>query len=244
MSFIDQVQSLIDVSDAMPEQRTDAWHAFRSSNVKVTGSEIGTILGHNPFQTRETVLLRKCGYDPDPFTGNEATRHGTYYEPIAVRYYERQYDQKITEMNIIPFKKTESEDFFKKFAYSPDGVIIMDDDIALVEIKCPLRRSIYGDIPEQYMDQMQFGMFVLQSYVPSLRRCEFIQFRPSVINFNGEDEMTVQTVEFDPKWVDTNVPLLLEFIKEVEEWRERGIETHPAVKSRVEMTHMRLADFV
>ena len=184
MSFIyltqdecDRFKYLVEMDTRMPAQKTEAWLQFRQ--FRVTGSEVGTVLGHNPYQSRDALLLRKLGHDPSPFHGNEATRHGEYWEPKAVELYEEQTGFQVVAFNIIPHRD------FSTMAYSPDGLAIRVDEytgeteLRLIEIKCPFRRDICGRVPRMYLDQVQMGLEVLRSYGLDNLSCDFIQFKPA-----------------------------------------------------------------
>lgn len=111
----------------MEQQRTEEWFTARKN--RITGSNVGAILGFSPFMKPEDVMRNMVrdyhGY-PSEFTGNTATNYGTYNEPNALADYELKFDTKVVETGF-----HEYEDWL---GASPDGLI---DNDGLIEIKCP-----------------------------------------------------------------------------------------------------------
>ena len=60
------------------------FHAERLTGLG--GSDIGAILGLNPWRTPYQVFLEKTG-QAEPFTGNLQTRFGSYAEEFVAREY-------------------------------------------------------------------------------------------------------------------------------------------------------------
>jgi putative phage-type endonuclease len=141
----------------MEQQRTEEW--FKKRSGRVTGSNVGAILGLSPFMKREDVMrnmVRQYHGYPSEFTGNVATRYGTYNEPNALADYELKFNTKVELTGFHTF-----EDWL---GASPDGLI---NDDGLIEIKCPygLRdknppefKSI--DYQSHYWMQIQIQLFV------------------------------------------------------------------------------------
>ena len=66
------------------EQRSEDWFKIRKG--RVTGSNVGAILGLSPFMKPEDVMrrmVRDWHNAPSEFTGNAATEYGTFHEKIA-----------------------------------------------------------------------------------------------------------------------------------------------------------------
>ena len=51
-----------------PEQRTPEWYEFRGNNL--TASDLGSVMGYNPYENYLNTVLKKCGIEV-PFTTNE-----------------------------------------------------------------------------------------------------------------------------------------------------------------------------
>lgn len=166
----EQFRILCHINETLPEQRTPEWYKFREN--LLTASSWGNILGY--IGSRKEVLLQKCGYEPSQFKGNEFTRWGTKYEPIATRIYERRTGKTITDFGCM--RHPAPENFF--LGASPDGI---SDDGVMLEIKCPPKRVICGTPTDYYWAQMQG-----QLEVCDLERCDFLECK--LAEFNSSDE--------------------------------------------------------
>jgi len=129
-------------------QKSQEWLDLRMG--MLTASDAASAIGVNKYETPHQLLLRKCGKGP-VFTGNEATRHGEKYEDEARILYEERHNEVVHELGLCPHPK------YSFLGGSPDGV---SESGKLVEIKCPMMRDIDGSVPEHYMPQLQFYMFI------------------------------------------------------------------------------------
>lgn len=144
----------------LPEQGTDAW--LQSRRTKIGGSEIASVLGKCPYKSYSKYIEDKKA---NAFKNNAACTFGHLLEPVAKHIMEEEQGIKIHEMGAIP-----ATNF--PICYSPDGVIVRDDKLILLEIKCPFRRYKLSVIPPHYLNQVKTGMCVLPCH-----ECEFHQFR-------------------------------------------------------------------
>ena len=200
------------------EQRSDMW--FKQRENKLTSSDAGTVLDLNPYQKPYEVLFKKCGYDPKPFAGNIATRHGQKYEDEAIDKYCELTGQVNYNFGLIAHEDVYHNKDYYWMAGSPDGIAISKTndkaDPVLLEVKCPYRRKIkFGKIPEYYLPQVQLNLFICD-----LRVADFIEYLPP-------DTMNIVRVYRDQKWLDKNIPVLQEFWQEVEHYRNNDIKLHP-----------------
>ena len=175
----EQFRALCQINETLPEQRSPEWYKFREN--LLTASGWGNILGY--IGSRKEVLLQKCGYEPAQFKGNEFTRWGTKYEPIATRIYERRTGKTITDFGCM--RHPAPENFF--LGASPDGI---SDDGVMLEIKCPPRRVICGTPTDYYWAQMQG-----QLEVCDLERCDFLECKLSEFSSCDEYMEHIQMVE-------------------------------------------------
>ena len=73
---------------------------------------------------------------------------------------------------------------------SPDGIIhTASGEVGLLEIKCPFRKLLYGDIPHYYYDQIQGTMGIL-----GLPWCDFVVYTPT--------KTSVQRFDFDAAYFE------------------------------------------
>lgn len=188
------------------EQRTEEW--FKICKGRVTGSNVGAILGLSPFMKPEDVMrrmVRDWHNAPSEFTGNAATEYGTFHEKIAKMDY---------EMKHVFYKEAQEVGFYTFqdwLGASPDGLI---GDDGLIEIKCPYGQRdktppVFKNIKQQmhYYAQIQVQLFVTQRTI-----CAFYQWSP-----HGSNK---ELVAINPVWLKENLPLLKIFYDAYLEERE------------------------
>ena len=200
------------------EQRSDMW--FKQREGKLTSSDAGTVLNLNPYSKPNDVLFKKCGFDPKPFVGNIATRHGQKYEDEAIDKYCEITGQVNYNFGLISHEDVHNSKDYYWLAGSPDGISIDTKDPKakpiLLEVKCPYRRKIVmGKIPDYYLPQVQLNMFICD-----LDKADFIEYQPPNV-------MNIVRVYKDETWLQNNLKILETFWKEVEYYRENDIKTHP-----------------
>jgi putative phage-type endonuclease len=206
------------------EQRSPEWFALRYT--KLTSSDAATVLGINPYSKPHELLFKKCGYDPKPFISNVATLHGQKYEDTAIELYCRITGKVNFNFGCICYSDVNKEfnhynsnnDFL---AGSPDGIVEslhnIDEEPILIEVKCPYRRPIKdGYIPAYYYPQVQLNL-----YICDLNIADFIEFCPKT------NKLNVVRIVKDMKWINENLPTLIEFWENVKYYREIGIENQP-----------------
>ena len=66
----------------------------------IGGSEISTILGINPFESRYELLLDKSGIEPNDFEGNDYTKYGEVMEGVIRNYINKEYGLNFVEYTI------------------------------------------------------------------------------------------------------------------------------------------------
>jgi putative phage-type endonuclease len=194
-----------------PIQRTPEWFAARYQ--RLTASDIATSLGDNPYERPDMLILKKTGHG-EKFEGNEATRHGQFWEEhVQNLFCERlgwnHYDSGLLLHPTIDF-----------LGGSPDGLLSRPDgsDCALLEIKCPLRRQIkHGEIPPYYIGQVQLCM-----EIANVDKIFFVQFQPETLI--SDEIFSVLEIARDRDWFAEKLPILQAFWLEVLHCREFGVE--------------------
>lgn len=140
------------------EQRSSGWHNARKKTIG--GSEIASLIGENRFKSPEQLFIQKiaCTLDPEEaalhvFKGNFATYWGTVFEEIISEHFiaEHKIDQIYGE-NIFIY----DED--NPVSFSPDGLAIIDDEIVLLEFKCPSSNNSIRKPPVYYLPQVKYGL--------------------------------------------------------------------------------------
>lgn len=158
---MDKVKFLKEQYGHLPAQGTDAWRESRRT--KVGGSEMAAVLGKSPYIKSDQIIARKkCDFRLD---NSAACTFGRVFEDVALHHIEVTEQTKVHHLGAIPSSRF-------PVVYSPDGVIAKGDDLVLVEIKCPFRRSKIEDVPAHYLCQVLTGMCVLPCVYAN-----FYQFR-------------------------------------------------------------------
>ena len=157
---MDKIKKLLEIPQY--EQRSDEW--FKQRENKLTSSDAGSALGINPHQKPHEIIFKKCGYDPKPFVGNIATRHGQKYEDEAIDKYCALTNQTNYNFGLISHEDVYNNKDYYWLAGSPDGISLDNNNInepILLEVKCPYKRKIiFGEIPKYYYPQVQLNLFI------------------------------------------------------------------------------------
>ncbi len=161
------------------EQGTEEWLNARKG--KLTASQAaGIITPTGKLAAASKGLMRKLAReclldDPHAFAGNAATQWGHDHEPIA-----RDEFTEITGHAVDTVGMLQSS-LHPCLACSPDGLMMIDEVIHGLEIKCPsvdthVDYLLDGELPSKYRPQVHFSMAItgiqtwyFMSYFPGLR---------------------------------------------------------------------------
>ena len=179
----------------MVKQGTKAWLQQRVG--RVTGSNVGAVLGSNPYKTPDDVIRQMVrdyhGADPE-FKGNAATSWGSFNEEGAQAEYTMETGNAVEECGFFAY--------WGWLGASPDGLL---EDGGVIEIKAPYGQRdknppVFKTAEEQphYWAQMQIEM-----YCTSSTWCHFYQWAP-----HGS---LLETVHIDNAWLQWAIPTLKEF---------------------------------
>ena len=176
-----------------PEQRTPEWYEFR--NNRLTASDLGTVIGVNPYETYNTIIKKKCGIEK-PFHMNNNILKGIKYEDSIIQIYE-----KINNVNIFEYGCI-GHPTIKHFGASPDGIVdsnsINKNYIGrMLEIKCPSSRDITGFIPGYYHAQVQG-----QLEVCNLDYCDFVECK--IEEYNDINEYFNDYININNYYLNNN----------------------------------------
>ncbi len=208
------VKRLLDLE--FDEQRSEAWLKLRGQ--MLTASDAGTAINLNKYETPDDLLRKKCGIG-EKFMGNEYTAWGTKMEPVAIELFEQKYGLKVFDLGLIPHPE------YTWLGGSPDG---LTDTNCLVEIKCPMRRTIIpGEVPIHYNAQIQICMEVMD-----VESCFFVQYAPFEITFPAPEVFDVTIVPRDREWFKKYLPVMDAFWKRVLYFREH-LDEIPMPKEKV-----------
>jgi hypothetical protein len=173
------VQTLL----ALPQvpQRTAAWYV--QGKEVLTASEFGAL--YASARTRGQLVLRKAekvvaddAAAPAPLTNRLACMTcemgpfdwGVRFEPVVKQVLEARWGVRIAESGRLLHPRD------PKLAASPDGLVLEAADPArvgrLVEIKCPISRTIGAGVPFDYWCQMQ-----IQMEVTGIGECDYVEVK-------------------------------------------------------------------
>ena len=151
-------------------QRTPEWYEARKGIV--TASDFAQALGDAKFGTQRQFFIKKCGWsgDTDATAYNPSApplKWGVMFEPVACMLYEARQATKVREFGLLLHPTV------PWFGASPDGI---NDQGVMVEIKCPFRRQITGQVPLQYYYQIQGQLDVCGLDECDYLECEFVEY--------------------------------------------------------------------
>lgn len=162
--MIDKVQRLLEIPKIV--QKTPEWYEARHG--LITASDFAQALGKGKFGTQRQLIQKKvepCS-DTQSFS-NVFFEWGNLFEPVASMIYSKMHEVTVHEFGLL---RHPHYDFF---GASPDGIT---DSGVMLEIKCPLKRKITGEIPEQYYYQIQGQLDVCDLDVCDYFECEFAKY--------------------------------------------------------------------
>lgn len=169
------------------ENQSPEWHELRSNGIG--GSQVGTILGLNPWESAYTLWAKLSGKIPESFEQNEKMFWGTVLEPVI----RDEWGKQNPEFEI--FDTGTWADGWKHA--NPDGILKRGDDYGLLEIKTAGYR--WDDVPPQYYAQVQWYMHLL-----GLKWCKI------VVLFQGS-QLQTYTVNYDQEFVHGALLRVTEF---------------------------------
>jgi len=134
------------------ETGTDEWHEARQG---ISGTDIGAIMGVNPYRSPYTLYMHKTGELP-PITANTAMRLGSAFEEPIKRLWAEDNAGFLTVHNTGTWVST-LDDSFKA---NPDGIIQWSNgELGVLEIK--YTRFKWDNLPEHYRLQVIWYLWVL-----------------------------------------------------------------------------------
>ncbi|PNH01828.1 hypothetical protein TSOC_012256 [Tetrabaena socialis] len=162
-------------------QRTPAWYEARMG--MITASDIAQALGAGKFGTQKQLIWKKCLPSDDDAFASLANcppiKWGTMYEDVAQQIYCQRNRVTMHEFGLL------KHPVIDHIGASPDGISELG---VMLEIKCPYRRQITGEVPVQYLYQIQG-----QLEVCGLSECDFLELKleesSGVAFYDGIDEI-------------------------------------------------------
>lgn len=197
-------------------QKSAEWYEIRKN--LITASDFAQALGEGKFGTQKQLYKKKCGFDDDAFNPNlPPLKWGNMFEYVAQTIYSQRNSVTIHEFGII---KHPHYDFF---GASPDGIT---ENGVMLEIKCPFKRKINGEIPTQYYYQIQGQLDVCDLDECDYFECEFddvIVTELSFKNMNGVFESGVILERPGPIYTYSEIKTVWKK-GEIEQWVNKNKE--------------------
>lgn len=161
--MLEQVQKLLNIPKI--EQKTKEWYDAR--NNLITASDFAQALGHGKFGSQKQLIEKKVVIEEYKAIKNIFFEWGNLFEQVACDVYSYMKKVHVNEFGLI------RHPVHSFFGASPDGIT---DDGIMLEIKCPFKRKITGDIPLQYYYQIQGQLDVCELNECDYFECEFLKF--------------------------------------------------------------------
>jgi putative phage-type endonuclease len=162
VAYREKLRKLLDAPGIA--QRTPEWYDARKT--MITASDIAQALGCAKFGTQRQFYEKKCGPVVAAFDATiPPLRWGIMFEPVACRIYScLNRDITVHDFGLLRHPS------LPHIGASPDGIT---DDGIMLEIKCPWRRKINGEVPLQYFYQIQGQLSVCELDECDYFECEF-----------------------------------------------------------------------
>lgn len=140
--------------EAITPMGHEEWLAARKSGIG--SSEIGTILGLNPFESAYQLWRRKKGLD-EPQPENTAMRMGHLLEDVVAKVFQGETGLKIDDSTACDFIVRDKE--CEWMQCSPDRLYATaDGGIGILECKTTSRAINGDDLPKHWLCQLQWQL--------------------------------------------------------------------------------------
>ena len=137
------------------EPGTSAWHEARADGIG--GSEIGTIMGLNPWESAFTLFHKKSGNIPQPELDSFAVWRGNAYEEPLLNYFQSRHPELTVYQT-----GTYGHATIPYLHANPDAIAVHKETGELFVIEVKTSRSSWSEIPPHYMAQVQHYLDVLE----------------------------------------------------------------------------------
>lgn len=179
------------------ENGSPEWHQARLNSIG--GSEIGTILGLNPWESPFYLWASKCGHIPPKVLDSFAVKLGNILEPVILE-------------QILPDQHPDWEVYttgtyqdgnIPYLHANPDALAKVDGEWVVVEVKTS--RNYWDVIPPQYLAQVQHYLMVLglkRGVIVGLVGMDWVEFWVEADDF--EQAVITQSAERFMQSVERN----------------------------------------
>lgn len=153
----------------------------------VTGTDIGVLMGVNPYKNVDQLILDKLGVGK-PFIGNNATKAGVILEPIVAAEWAKRNGQVITQGVF----KIHPE--YPRYVGTPDFLC----EVGGVEIKTGAEKMYAKGCPPYYEMQSRWYMFLEDRPYWDLVACIVPKDRSIILDHQNDPEFLLEFVRNCP----------------------------------------------
>lgn len=192
----------------------------------VSGSEVGSVLGCNPFCSEEDLFELKCNLRPRQLE-NEAMAHGNKYEAHAARAYAEEMGRRdgMTPGDDVCFEFGFLEHrVYKYLGVSPDRITLSG---TAVEIKSPLWRKVSNPTTEEHLKDKLMSYWhqcQMQAAITGVDKIDFVQYGISPNPNHDSPVLSITNVRVDNTWLFRNEHKIRDFWTRVLHYREEHPE--------------------
>lgn len=140
------------IGDFTPEQ--PEWHELRSRGIG--GSEIGTIMGLNPWESAYALWAKKSGKIDGTVEENWAIRLGKAFEEPILKLFQEQHPE--LEVYTCGTFRSNHKDFMHA---NPDAMAYNPKTGEWIVVEVKTARSSWESVPQHYIAQVQHYMYVM-----------------------------------------------------------------------------------
>ena len=173
-----------DFADASPE-----WHEARANTIG--GSEIGTIMGLNQWESAYALWAKKLGLIPNEFKENWAVRLGkAFEEPILKLFGEEHPELEIYRAGTF----VHSEHTF--LHANPDAMAYNKETGEWIVIEIKTARYAWDSVPPHYQAQVQHYMYVMgvcKAYIVAVAGMEWKEYYLEADDFQQSAQLEFAT---------------------------------------------------
>lgn len=168
------------------------WHAERSNGIG--GSEVGTILGLNPYESAYALWAKKSGLIPSEIKENWAIRFGKAFEEPILRLWAEEHP----EWEVMTTGTYADGDCEYRHA-NPDAIArnIKTGELMVLEVKTA--RQTWESVPPAYIAQVQHYMGVLKIQLGMIVAVAGMTWNEYEVPFS-QGQINVQNEYIDAFW--------------------------------------------
>lgn len=193
-----QAQHIGDFEPDSPE-----WHNARSNSIG--GSEVGTIMGLNPWESAYALWAKKLGLIPNDFKESWAIRLGKAFEEPILQLF----GQEHPELEI--FRAGSFVSKAHPFLHAnPDAMAYDTATGEWVVIEVKTARYNWDSVPAHYQAQVQHYMYVMgvrRAYIVAVAGMEWFEYAMEADGFQQQTQIDLATKFYDnlqtgekPEW--------------------------------------------